>query len=340
MEKYLRERHTVVTTIIYSTYVIVVEKGDDYTKIRTHKKGLTPCRVPPESAAFLILILLVGCISQPPEPGIPESGVTSSVDTIAADLKGLPIDEFFEESYKQLLLRNPEYLTELGIANDFGLRNNQLTNISDAYIKETQKLQIAILELLREYNRDELTRDQQISYDVYEWYLDDLVRGHEYMYYDYPVTHFITGIQNQLTMFFTDIHPVSSKQDAEDYVTCLSQVDTKFDQLIEGLKLREEAGVIPPKFVIQWSLYGMRSTAGGTARYLPFYTAFEEKVDALQLSTEETQELLEAAEKEITASVIPAFQALVEYLEHLESVAPTDDGVWQFPNGDKYYEYP
>ena len=55
-----------------------------------------------------------------------------------------------------------------------------------------------------------------LTYDVYEWYLDDLVRGHEFMYYDYPVTHFITGVQNQTINFFTDIHPVTNKQDAEE----------------------------------------------------------------------------------------------------------------------------
>jgi len=287
--------------------------------------------------SVLVLVLVGGCITQPPESP-PSSEPTSSADIIDS-LKGLSIDEFFEESYKQLLLRNPEYLTELGIAELYGVGNDQLTNISDSYIRETYELQAAILELLREYNREELTYEQQISYDVYGWFLDDLVRQQEFMYYDYPVTHFITGAQNQLIHFFTDIHPVTSKKDAEDYITRLSQVDTKFEQLLEGLKLREEAGITPPRFIIQWSLYDIRRIARGSAQYLPFYTAFEEKVNSLEVSAEEKQALLAAAEKEISESVIPAFQALVDYLEHLESVAPTDDGVWQFPKGDEYYAY-
>ena len=287
--------------------------------------------------SVLVFVVVGGCITQSPE-SLPSSEPTSSAD-IVDSLKGLPIDEFFEESYKQLLLRNPEYLTELGIAELYGVGNDQLTNISDSYIRETYELQAAILELLREYNREELTYEQQISYDVYEWFLDDLVRQQEFMYYNYPVTHFITGAQNQLIHFFTDIHPVTCKKDAEDYITRLSQVDTKFEQLLEGLKLREKAGITPPRFIIQWSLYDIRRIARGSAQYLPFYTAFEEKVNSLQLSAEEKQALLAAAEKEISESVIPAFQALVDYLEHLESVAPTDDGVWQFPKGDEYYAY-
>lgn len=286
--------------------------------------------------ALALVLLLLGCISQPEQHSLE---LSESVDDIITHLKGLPLDEFFEESYKQLLLRNPEYLTELGIAEEYGLRNDRLTNISDAYIKETQKLEAAILELLREYDWSTLTKEQQISYNVYEWYLADAVRGHQFMYYDYPVTHFLTGVQNQTIQFFTDIHPVAHYQDAQDYVTCLYQVDTKFDQLIEQLQLREKAGVIPPQFVIQWTLYGMRSITRGSARSLPFYTVFEEKVDALELTTEERQTLLQAAEDAINQSVIPAFQALTDYLEQLESIAPTDDGVWQFPRGDEYYTY-
>lgn len=313
---------------MYCSIESVAEKGDDHIKMRDYTTRIV--------ALTLTLILLVGCIAQSPETAPPES---SSVDDVLATLEGLPINEFFEESYKQLLLRNPEYLTELGIAELYGVGNDQLTNISDVYIRETYELQKGILQLLREYDRYQLTREQQISYDVYEWFLDDVVRQHEFMYYDYPVTHFITGVQNQLIQFFTDIHPVTNKKDAEDYIARLKQVDIKFEQLIEGLTLREEAGIIPPKFIIQWSLYDVRRIASGSARYLPFYTAFEEKVNVLELETEEKQSLLEDAEKAINDSVIPAFQDLKDYLEHLESVAHTDDGVWQFHKGGEYYTY-
>jgi uncharacterized protein (DUF885 family) len=291
------------------------------------------------AALAVVLVLVVGCIGQSPESDLEPGLESASVADISAGLKGLPIDEFFEESYKQLLLRDPEYLTELGIAESYGVGNDQLTDISDAYIRETYELHAAILLLLREYDRSQLTREQQISYDVYEWYLDDVVRGQEFMYYNYPVTHFITGVQNQLIQFFTDIHPVTNKKDARDYITRLQQVDTKFEQLIEGLKLREKNGIIPPKFIIQWSLYDIRRISGGIAQYLPFYTVFEEKIDALDVSTEEKQSLLQDAEKAVSEAVIPAFQSLGDYLEHLESVAPADDGVWQFSEGEEYYAY-
>jgi uncharacterized protein (DUF885 family) len=277
-----------------------------------------------------------------PEPttSVSKGVEASSVDEIVASLSGLPLEQFFEESFKQLVLRYPETITEEGLDQFFGTGNDQLNNISDSYIRETQALEKAILELLRTYDRESLTPEQQVSYDVYEWYLDDLVRGHEYMYYDYPVTHFITGVQIQTTNFFTDIHPVTNQQDAENYIKRLSQVDTKFEQLIESLKLRQEVGVVLPKFVIQWTVGDIRSIANATPRNTPFYTTFAEKVQSLEgLSDEEQQALLEATEQEIEASVIPAFKALADTLDQQASIATDDHGVWKFPNGEAYYQH-
>jgi uncharacterized protein (DUF885 family)/WD40 repeat protein len=264
----------------------------------------------------------------------------SSVTTMMASLQGLSLDEFLDESFKLLLLRDPEWVTSEGLAQRFGVGNDQLTDISDAHLRETQQLQAAILDMLRQYDRESLTPEQQISYDVYEWYLDDLVRGQEFMYYDYPVTHFTTGVQYQLIQFFTDLHPIASHQDAEGYVKCLHQVDEKFDGLIEGLRLREEAGIIIPQFIFPWFMHDIHTLAHDQPRYTPFYTTFENKLaDLEELSSEDKQALLAAAEEAIEDSVIPGFANLENTLQHLQPLAPTDAGVWQFPNGDAYYGY-
>jgi uncharacterized protein (DUF885 family) len=262
------------------------------------------------------------------------------VDDVAAQSEDLDFDTFLESSYTQLLLRDPELVTELGVAEDLGMGNDRLTDISDAYVRETQRLEVATLDLLHQYDRAGLSPEQQLSAEIYEWYLSDRVAGHEFMYNDYPVTHFITGVQNQLAHFFTDIHPVTSLQGARDYVTRLSQVDTKFGQLVEGLKLREEKGVVLPKFIVQWVLYDLRNMARSSPRATPFYTVFEEKVDVLVgVSDADKEALLKDAEAEIEKSVIPAYQMLVDYFEHLETVATNDAGVWKFSNGEEYYAY-
>jgi uncharacterized protein (DUF885 family) len=270
------------------------------------------------------------------------SDASPAVAALAAKLQGLDLDAFFEVSWRELMLRDPEAVVEAGLAGTWGLQEATLTDISDTYIRETYQMYALILDLLQRYDRAALTADQQISYDVYEWWLKDQLAGQRFMYYDYPATFFpVTAVHELIIQFFTDIHPVSDAQEARDYVTRLKQVGIKIDQLLENLRLRENAGVIPPKFATQWALYGgVRDLAGAPATRTPFYTAFEAKVKALgDLSADEKQALLQEAEGAIDDVVLPAYSRLADYLKHLESIGSDQDGVWQFPDGEAYYDY-
>jgi uncharacterized protein (DUF885 family) len=264
----------------------------------------------------------------------------SSVEAPVTGLAPQDIDAFFEASWRELRLRDPEWIVQAGLADEYGLEGTELTDVSDAAVRQTQQMQASILAELRTIDREALTPEQRVSYDVYEWYLDDLVRGQPFMYYDYPITQGVASAHSELIRFFTELHPLATPQDAADYVARLWQVDDKFEQLIEGLRLREEAGVIPPRFIVQWARSDVAGVAYSSATRTPFYTAFDEKLSALDgLDDAQREALLAAAEAAINESVIPAFRSLEEALTHLRLVAPTDEGLWQFPGGDDYYAY-
>jgi uncharacterized protein (DUF885 family) len=263
-----------------------------------------------------------------------------SLEVITEPLKGLSFDTFLEESFKQLLLRDPEGLTQLGLTQTYGLRNDRLNDLSDAYLRETQALETALLALLRTYDRATLTPEQQISFDVYEYYLDEQVRGHPYLYHDYPVNHFLYSYDSTLIQLFTEAHPLTNRQDVEDYITRLTLVDDQMAQLMDGLKIREVLGVIPPKFIITMALSNLNALANGAARSLPFYTALDSKLEAVaDLSSSEREDFRQQAAEAIEASVIPPFKTLVSYFEGLELTATQDAGVWKLPDGKAYYAY-
>jgi uncharacterized protein (DUF885 family) len=276
----------------------------------------------------------------PPTAPPTSTAIQTAIDDVIARLQGLPLDQFFDASYRQLLLRKPEGLTYAGVSQEFGLRNDQLNDLSDAYIRDTQKLEDAILELLHSYDRARLAPDQQVSYDVYEWYLNSQVRGHEFIYCEYPLHYFLGSYDVELIRLLTEIHPLSNKQDLEDYVSRLSQVDDQVGQLMEGLKLREQAGIIPPKLVIEWTLPNLQAVADSKAGSTPFYTSFSQKIGTLQgMSNGDKRAFRTAVEAEITGSVIPAFQTLADYFETLLPVATDDAGLWRLPNGEACYAY-
>ncbi len=50
------------------------------------------------------------------------------------------------------------------------------------YQQETYRLMAEILEVLKSYDRAALTPDEQISYDIYRWYLEDQLAGQAFIF--------------------------------------------------------------------------------------------------------------------------------------------------------------
>ena len=291
------------------------------------------------SGFFLLLtISLLGGCSAGKNDDLPDPG--PDIEPILDSLEGLELGAFFEESFEQLGRRSPELITELGLDEALGMPGDALDNISDAYERNTQRLEAGILDLLQSYDREALGPQDRVSFDVYDWYLDDRVRSHRWMYHGYPVTHMLSSVQRWTAKFFTDIQPFTTHTHAENYVTRLGQVERKFQQLIEGLRLREQAGVIPPRLVTEWALYGVRQLAGTPAVAQPVYTIFAEKLETLQgLSEGARSKLLEAALEAVETSFLPAHRELEIELARLEGLGLQQDGVWQHPDGDAYYTH-
>jgi len=293
---------------------------------------------------ILLLVVLVmlfaciagGCTKNTPIPPAPEASPTIQVQ----ELQVQDFDAFIEDSYLQLLRRDPETVLEMGLAPVLGTPTDQLTDISDEYIRETQALEEEILNTLQGYDRSNLSVEQQLTYDIYSWYLTDRVRGHEFMYEDYPVNPTIFSVHLDLLQFFTDLRPLTNQEEAEEYITSLKAVKTKFEQLIEGLEHREENGVVLPRFLVDYILRDLQSIASSNATGTPYYQAFKTRLAGLtNIEPGVKESLLTAADEAVNTSVLPAYQSLVEYFQHLQDVATNDAGVWKSPDGEAYYAY-
>ena len=280
--------------------------------------------------------------------GAPPPGSSVPVTEATDSLEGLSFDEFLDESYLQLLLRSPETITAMGLSEDLGQRNDRLDDLSDAHLRGTQQLESAVLDQLRGYDRDALSPEQALSYDLYEYYLDSQVQGHRFAYHDYPLHHFIRSYHHDVDGLFTEIHPLGSVSDVEDYIVRLSRVDDQAAQFLEGLERREELGVIPPDFIVdlarqslkEYLGLGSAGPASVDAQKLSVYTRLAEALSQIEgVSAEQAQQFREAALHEIEASFVPAFLALKDHLDHLATIATPEAGAWKLPNGEAYYAY-
>ncbi len=266
--------------------------------------------------------------------------------------KPLSVRLFYDKVFLELALSNPELVTQLGIPVLYDISKDELTDVSDAtQWEEFEKLKDNY-ETLLSYNIESQSEENQLNTKILAWFLGSQVEGEQWFYYDYPVNQMF-GVQSNLPSFLESSHKLRNESDIEAYLTRLSKFDVKFDQVLEGLKIREEKGIIPPKFVIQRVLNEMNGFTGqresgeitlegdaGPVRSNILYTNFAKKVEEIEdLTDEEKEAFMLRVEDAVAEKVFPAYQGLIDYFSALNAKATTDDGVWKFENGSEFYKY-
>ncbi len=184
------------------------------------------------------------------------------------------IDHFFGRVMLSFIWGYPELLSTIRMLERFGIHshNKKLSDESEAHAAKQAAKGKRFLEILRSYNRDKLDPGQQLSYDIMEWFIRDNVEAEPFRHHNYPVNQ-LFGVQNQLPTFMVSMHQVKNKRDARYYNIRLSRVRRKFEQVIESLKIREEKGVIPPKFVFEKVLAEMENFISPAAEQNILYTS-------------------------------------------------------------------
>lgn len=255
--------------------------------------------------------------------------------------KPFSIDVFFERALLQVAMDDPELLSILGIVEQFGYtaHRSRLTDASPDRAQELVELSEEQLDTLRRYDRASLSTSQQLSYDVLESYLATEVAGREWIFHNYPVNQF-NGVQDDVPNLLLQIHQITDESSARAYVSRLAKFGTKFDQVLEGLRLRDSIGVVPPRFVIDRVLAGMRAFVGVPPTQHVLYTHLDAELSGLESISEVTHtDILAAAAREISATVYPAYGRLILFFGNLQKKVNDNHGVWKLPQGDAYYDY-
>jgi len=245
----------------------------------------------------------------------------------------------YTRTFLKLALKGPELLTMLGILEKFGIHahNARLSDVSEAFQDKMIRFIRRDLGILRSYSRKHQSNAALLSTDIMDYFLNDILQGERFRHHDYPLNQ-MTGIQSELPNFMLTIHPVVSKLEARNYIKRLARFGEKFDQVMEGLNIREQKGCIPPKFVIRRVLEEMTAFIGKPAKENPLYTVFMEKLEKLpKVGRRDRERLLAETEVAISRTVYPAYQKFIDYFSALEKKAKTDDGVWKLPEGEAYY---
>ncbi|MGI2067600.1 DUF885 domain-containing protein [Shewanella sp. MF08487] len=246
---------------------------------------------------------------------------------------------FLDRSVVKMAFESPETLTSLGFLESVGItgHNAELDDDSPEAMDKTFAQVRDLRETLLSYPDADLDENQRISKDIALYLADFALVSEPYRYHNYPLNQ-LFGVQNGYPSVMQAQHQVHSVGDAENYLSRLQKVKLKFAQTLEGLKIREAKGIIPPKFVIERVLTEMNDFVATPIQDNILYSSFKTKLADTDISADEQARLLAAVEADIKGYVHPAYQLFIDYFTQLQAKAGTDDGYWALPNGDLAYE--
>ena len=262
----------------------------------------------------------------PASPAPPTAAGPTASEVLALELKGLTLDEFYFESFEALITRSPETVVWQALSSVFPLDDVGLDDLSEDYRRETFAMHQVVLDALLGYDRSVLTADDQLTYDIYRWHLQDVADRLEFYFYDFPATFSLFGKQRDTEQLMTDLHPLATRQDADDYITRLRAVLRKFSQLADHLNKQRNAGVVEPALTMRAAKFAADQIADGPVDTNPYFTSFRDKLNNIPgLSDADRQTFLNLARQATTTSVIPAYQQLRGTLQNLLSARLTFD---------------
>jgi uncharacterized protein (DUF885 family) len=251
------------------------------------------------------------------------------------------IDHFYLRVFARFALERPQLLSRLRILEPWGLDwfSDELDDYSVAFARAEAGRAEQELATLRSYDRAAQSGSQRLSSDVLGEFLSLQVEGARFLLHGYPVNQ-LDGVQVELPDFMLNVHQVGSRPEAEAYVARLSKFGTAFDQVIDGLREREAHGMLPPRFVIERVLDGMRRFLEPPPAEHVLATDFGRRLEQVAtLSPGARQDLLARARDAVERVVYPAYRRLAAQLEGMRERAGREDGVWHLPDGEAYYAW-
>ncbi|NRD73181.1 DUF885 domain-containing protein [Shewanella sp. VB17] len=247
---------------------------------------------------------------------------------------------FLERSVIQLAFDSPETLTSLGFLESVGIKshNAELDDDRPEKLDEFFAQLDAMHKTLLTYEDVNLDEDQQLSKDIALYLLDFSAKAKAYRYHNYPVNQSF-GIQSGYPSFMESQHKIETLGDAENYLDRLKKVRLKFEQNLLGLKIREQQGIIPPRFVIERVFTEMTDFVNTPIEHNILYTSLQTKLaEAQGIPIKDQANILILAKQNIQQYVYPAYGLFIDYFSTLAHKAGNDDGLWHLPNGDKAYQ--
>lgn len=295
-------------------------------------------------------LIISGCVHKPQTNQLPEklASELKPQHTIKKAAKKINIsqqkvaehsalaNQLFDDIYQENLMASPMGQTYMGLKQDY----DKWDDISQAQAEKDHAKNIADKKRLQVINPDYLDQQTRLSYTLLDNKLSDQINDFKWRFHTYPVNQ-MRGLHSQAVSFLINAHRMSDISDAYAYVARLNGLKKLMKDLTENLRVREHKGIMAPHFVFDYVINDSVNIIKGApfthGKDSPLFADFKKKIDKLDITANEKNELIEKASRALLNSVKPGYSTLISYLREQQSRANHDDGAWKFPQGEAFY---
>lgn len=226
----------------------------------------------------------------------------------------------------------------LAFPENFGITDCKMSlgDFSEEYEEESFEELRDMLKRLEGFDRNVLTGEQQLTYDIMKTYGEDTLKTEGFrLYYDYLSP--TNGVQSYLPTLLAE-YKFYKEQDVSDYLEILGLFPDYFADLISFATEQADAGFFMPDFEADKVIDQCQQfMADPDTHYM--IDSFNLRLDETDFLSEEDKAVYrEENERLIKDTVIPAYGYLAEELGKLKGSAENDAGLYYFENGREFYE--
>lgn len=287
-------------------------------------------------SAFLIILCLIFsftvCSPSPDKSKSPETQISN-------DVKNSEFDSYVNELFKETLSSDAFSIHSfLQHPENYGITDYEVTmgryDIED--LDATKDITDAINDL-KAFDRNTLSANQQITYDVLLKYFETELEYCDLYLFDTDLSTTI-GLQVQLPLLYAE-YSFNEEKDVKEYLTLISDTDEFFSSMIEYENLRSENGLFMEDYLADEIIEQCRTFVESSDDNILIST-FNERLDTLTgISDEQKNSYIKQNETAVNDNVIKGYQLLIEGLESLKGNSKYSGGLCNYPNGNKYFEY-
>lgn len=248
-------------------------------------------------------------------------------------------------SYTQLLFQEQLAADTIGLhytlahPENYGITSHEISlgSLDETNILSTRLSCENIRAACSRFDYDTLTTEQQLTYDILDYTLDQNLRGCTYYYYEEPLNP-INGIQAELPVLLAE-YTFRCQTDVEDYLALLAAVPDYFSEIVTFEEQKSAKGLFMPDFATDAVIAQLSSLLNPPA-FSCLTETFPKKLENVPgLSKEYRDAYLEEHQTLIDESLIPAYESLSTALSRLQGTSKYEGGLCHLPGGSDYYSY-